>query len=1035
MAQAEVEIVYKANATSLEASVGKINQTNNELVVGAAATSKKVADEFKKIGSAAAAAFGSQQVKAALDQLNNESIKLTSKLKELQKEQVLLISSGNRVSKSYEENAKAQAVLKAQITQVNNEQQILNQTFENTETKQKTLTAQFNELKLELNALQQAGKENTVEFENLTIEAAKLQDKIGDTREAVRVLSSDSFKFDAALGAVRALASGFALAQGTAALFGAENENLKEVISKTTAVIAIANGVNQLSNELTGNTATKLGIAAVAKKLFTVQTVAGTVALSAFRIALAATGIGIFIAAIALVATYLANAADRQKKLSEAIDLANLTYNNSVRFLKKLTDQTQEYQDKIDVLSKKTTQSAIDRRDAIKLVQKEFDENVKKELGANAKIISSTQLDANKRRKIELETQKEKFGRLGNIQQAELDTLNDTIFLTEALLKRSAKEQEKITIQKNDQIAKINILFDEQERLAKIEKDKETAAKALEISNKAAQDRLKIVEETIKKELLIDGESQQERIALAKNLADQDKLNAEQTIKDAELKAATIARIEQELANNIEAIKLDERKKASETRILELEAIQAAGKLEIDQAIELAKARAEAEKIAAGGETDPAKRKALEAKAEADGEAAIKKIKAEGFQADVQLFTARLKLQQELGDFSVATQKKLVEVEFKGREVALTAAADQTIQGQKKLTEDLKKLKLDEKKALEAIDQSAVNKAIELDILRIQTLQALGKASLQDKKQLINDELKLKINAIDQELVTDEEKEQKRALARALANKQIETLDKETTQKQIDNALEIATATANVFGAILDLQKQVSDNRIADVERTRDAEIEAINQSTDLEIDKIRQREAATLRANKRIAEEKTKQAKRDKALAIFEATINTASAIIKTGAQLGYPAAIPFQVAAGIVGALQIATIAAQPIPKFKKGGEVGGRSHEAGGTMIEAEKGEFVVNKSSVARHRDALDAMNRSSLAFKKYIDDRYVRPALMDFANKNKGASVTVNASLNSKSMEKEIKGLRKDLKGRSTVVNINASDSRYEWQRN
>ena len=135
----------------------------------------------------------------------------------------------------------------------------------------------------------------------------------------------------------------------------------------------------------------------------------------------------------------------------------------------------------------------------------------------------------------------------------------------------------------------------------------------------------------------------------------------------------------------------------------------------------------------------------------------------------------------------------------------------------------------------------------------------------------------------------------------------------------------------------------------------------------------------------------------------------------------------------AAATGAAQIAAIAATPIPKFKKGGEVGGRSHEAGGTLIEAEKGEFVVNKSSVARHRDALDAMNRSSVAFKKYVDERYVRPALLDFASKNKGASVTVNASLNSKSMEKEIKGLRKDLKGRSTVVNINGSDPRYLWQ--
>jgi uncharacterized phage infection (PIP) family protein YhgE len=112
MAQAEVEIIYKANAQGLEVAVGKITQTNDELVKGATETSKKVADEFKKIGGAAAAAFGSQQVKAALDQLNKESDKLTTNLKELQKEQVLLVASGNRVSKAYQVNVKAQQALK-----------------------------------------------------------------------------------------------------------------------------------------------------------------------------------------------------------------------------------------------------------------------------------------------------------------------------------------------------------------------------------------------------------------------------------------------------------------------------------------------------------------------------------------------------------------------------------------------------------------------------------------------------------------------------------------------------------------------------------------------------------------------------------------------------------------------------------------------------------------------------------------------------------------------------------------------------------
>jgi hypothetical protein len=135
------------------------------------------------------------------------------------------------------------------------------------------------------------------------------------------------------------------------------------------------------------------------------------------------------------------------------------------------------------------------------------------------------------------------------------------------------------------------------------------------------------------------------------------------------------------------------------------------------------------------------------------------------------------------------------------------------------------------------------------------------------------------------------------------------------------------------------------------------------------------------------------------------------------------------------LAGVAQIAIISSTPIPKFKKGGPVGGRSHEAGGTLIEAEKGEYVVNKSSVARHRQALDAMNTSSAAFRKFIDEKYVRPAIAGYAMNSKRDGITVNASLNSKSMERELKGLRKDMRNKNTVINFNGSDSRYSWQQN
>ena len=64
--------------------------------------------------------------------------------------------------------------------------------------------------------------------------------------------------------------------------------------------------------------------------------------------------------------------------------------------------------------------------------------------------------------------------------------------------------------------------------------------------------------------------------------------------------------------------------------------------------------------------------------------------------------------------------------------------------------------------------------------------------------------------------------------------------------------------------------------------------------------------------------------------------------------------------IVAGLVtaaGAMQVATLKAQ---KFERGGMVGGRRHSQGGTMIEAERGEFVMSRSAV--ESVGLETMNR-------------------------------------------------------------------------
>ncbi len=97
---------------------------------------------------------------------------------------------------------------------------------------------------------------------------------------------------------------------------------------------------------------------------------------------------------------------------------------------------------------------------------------------------------------------------------------------------------------------------------------------------------------------------------------------------------------------------------------------------------------------------------------------------------------------------------------------------------------------------------------------------------------------------------------------------------------------------------------------------------------------------------DRKVAAIQIKAAKRDKALRIFDATVNTASAIIKALADVPFPANIALSVAAGVTGAAQIAAIASEPLPSFKTGGIV---SPKDGGQIVRvAENGspEMLLN-----------------------------------------------------------------------------------------
>ena len=202
---------------------------------------------------------------------------------------------------------------------------------------------------------------------------------------------------------------------------------------------------------------------------------------------------------------------------------------------------------------------------------------------------------------------------------------------------------------------------------------------------------------------------------------------------------------------------------------------------------------------------------------------------------------------------------------------------------------------------------------------------------------------------------------------------------------KISAGAEIAqSAYQSISGAIFSADSQRRQEELAALQGQQEEELRLAGDNEQKK-DLIKQKYALKEREIKR------RQAEADKRKAILDATVNTAVAVIKTFATLGFPAGIVGAAIVAALGAAQIALIAAQPIPKFAKGGAVpssdingmiSGRPHAAGGVLIEAEGNEFITRRSQAMKgdNLGLLEAINMSDSERDAYINRHYVMPAL-------------------------------------------------------
>lgn len=364
------------------------------------------------------------------------------------------------------------------------------------------------------------------------------------------------------------------------------------------------------------------------------------------------------------------------------------------------------------------------------------------------------------------------------------------------------------------------------------------------------------------------------------------------------------------------------------------------------------------------------------------------------------LLEGEKKLNNELRNLNKESDKVRDDATLAGQ-AAAKAALDKKLKDQQDALKDL--ADFDKKSAADVLQSQAQTDLQKLELTRDNSLKELQikvdaarKAGVEENKvQESNNAdtsaILQKFN-IDKKALEDKQNEKDYADAIAYTDKLTEAEVKAGAEKQkilLEQEKKAAEerkklqeeATKDIGKLIEDIgqiSKNVTDQKINDSDRETDKAIE--NLKYELDHKQISQsaydQKVAQLEKDKEDKQSalKKRQFETDRQISIVKIIIATAQAVITQFAETGYYGAI----LAGVVGAAELAVVASQPTPKFERGGKIKGSRHSAGGTLIEAEKDEWIINRNEAMKNDKLLNAVNSGGA--DKFIYDFYIAPAL-------------------------------------------------------
>jgi hypothetical protein len=248
------------------------------------------------------------------------------------------------------------------------------------------------------------------------------------------------------------------------------------------------------------------------------------------------------------------------------------------------------------------------------------------------------------------------------------------------------------------------------------------------------------------------------------------------------------------------------------------------------------------------------------------------------------------------------------------------------------------------------------------------------------------------------------------------AEKQLADKQKELAKEVADLALQLVTQMYQARIDALEAEKEKEQERYdAEV-----ANIEAAGYSKEEEEARKRaaaaQTKAAQDKIDEQVKEEKRKAAIANKAAAIIQALINTALAV-SAALTIPPPVGTAMAVVNAALGAVQVAAIAAQPIPKYARGRD-GGPAEWA--IVGDGGRQEVIVGKGGEARVTPAFGTLawlEQSDVVFPSIptFEDFVSRTAIPQSAREMMENYTPMNVSVDFSKMVEEQKKSTKELK--------------------